>query len=531
MLVNRFTAIGSAVLAVALALPLAAQQATQCSVDEGKPGEVARAYLAISQLANAQAQDTATLKKRLAETVGALTKGGDKVENPVGHAYELGKLLVLWTTVPGQPLETTRGQLGFATNPQGSVNLLSAIDSAFTVVEQADSTCQSETLRWRSQKIWQTLVNQSIQELNAGAVDSAEKHANESLILNRRLPYGYMVLAQVARQRNQLDKAVDLFRKTIAAAHTDTLYNEVYDQSLLNLGNMARSAAADDTANAAKYYKVASDAFQTLAADTTQPGSYRTEAKNGLVGVSIARGDTAAVKAVYAAQLKNPGASSFTEVVQAGVWATQVGDTVGASTLFHAAYAMNPYHRDALSNLAITDLKQQKYDSTLALLKQLKAVDPDGDNGRLWVFTYAGIAKQFADLNHDIVARYAKTKARDVALRKALSDSATLTTDSNRVYTQMAVDANAAADSMPVTVHFTQFSHVNGKVTLAGTISNGTADDKSYTLKVDFLDDKGNVVVSQTATVGPVAAHGTGQFSLSAAGATIAAFRYAPLDD
>ncbi|MDE3216855.1 MAG: FxLYD domain-containing protein, partial [Gemmatimonadota bacterium] len=124
-----------------------------------------------------------------------------------------------------------------------------------------------------------------------------------------------------------------------------------------------------------------------------------------------------------------------------------------------------------------------------------------------------------------------KTKARDVALRKALSDSATLTTDSNRVYTQMAVDANAAADSMPVTVHFTQFSHVNGKVTLAGTISNGTAADKSYTLKVDFLDDKGNVVVSQTATVGPVAAHGTGQFSLSAAGATIAAFRYAPLDD
>ncbi len=529
MLVNRFTALGSAVLAVALALPLAAQQTTQCSVDEGKPGEVARAYLTVSQIANAQGQDPATLKKRLAEAVQALTKPGDKVENPVGHAFELGKLLVLWTTVPDQPIKTTRGELGFATNPQDSVDLLTAIDSAFTVVEKADSNCVSETLRWRSQKVWQTLVNKSIQELNAGARDSAEVHANESLILNRKLPYGYMVLAQVARQRNQFDKAVDLFHKTIAAARTDTLYGEVLDQSLLNLGAMARSAAANDSTNAAKYYKVASDAFQELASDTTQPVSYRTEAKNGLVGVAIARGDTAAVKAVYAPQLKNPTGFPFTEVVQAGVWATQVGDTVGASTLFHAAYAMNPYHRDALSNLAITDLKQDKYDSTLTLLKQLKAVDPDGDNGRLWVFTYAGIAKHFGDLNHDIVARYAKTK--NAKLRKALADSATLTTDSNRVYTQMAVDANAAADSMPVTVHFSQFSHANGKATLAGTISNGTGADKTYTLKVEFLDDKGNVVASQTATVGPVAARGTGQFSLSAAGAGIAAFRYAPLDN
>jgi tetratricopeptide (TPR) repeat protein len=527
MLVNRSTAVCSAVLAVALALPLAAQQTTQCTVDEGKPGEVARAYLTVSQVANSQGADPTSLKTKLSEAVQALTKPTDKVENPVGHAFELGKLLVLWTNIPGQPLETTRGQLGFATNPADSIDILKAIDSSFTVVEKAVPGCASETRSWRSQKVWQNLVNKSIQEINAGAVDSAEKHAQQSLLLNRALPYGYMVLAQVARQRDSTDKAIALFWKTIEVARTDTLYSEVLDQSLLNLGSLARSAAATDTAKSAQYYGVATKAFEQLASDTTQPASFRTEAKSGLVSVSIARGDTAGVKAVYQPQLANPSAYTFTEVIQAGVWATQVGDTVGASKLFHAAYAMNPYHRDALSNLAITDLKLQKFDSTLDLLKQLKAVDPNGDNGRLWVFAYAGIAKHFADLNQDIVNRY--KKAKGAALKKVLSDSATLTTDSNRVYTQMAVDANAAADSVPVTVHFSQFSHADGKATLAGTISNNTDAAKTYSLNVDFLDTTGKVVASQTASVGPVAPHSMGEFSVTAPGAGIAAFKYAPL--
>ncbi len=529
MLVNRSTAVWSAVLAVAFALPLAAQQTTQCSVDEGKPSEVARAYLAVSQVANAQGQDTAKITKELRDAVNSLTKPSDKVENPAGHALELGKLLVLWTTVPGQSLNTTRGELGFATNQKDSISIIQAIDSAFTVVEKADSNCASETLRWRSQKVWQSLVNKSIQEINAGAIDSAAVHAKESLILNRTLPYGYMVLAQVAKQRDSTDKAIALFRQTVDAAKKDTLYAEVMDQSLLNLGNLARNAAETDTAKAQEYYKIAGDAFAELANDTTQSTSYRTEAKNGLVAVSIARGDTAAVRAIYRPVLADPSKYPFTDVVQGGVWATEVGDTTGAATLFHAAYTMNPYHRDALSNLAITDLKLQKYDSTLALLNQLKAVDPDGDNARLWVFTYAGIAKNFADLNHDEAARFAKTKSP--ALKKILSDSAKLTTDSNRVYTQMAVDANARADSLPVVVRFSQFSHDGAKATLAGTISNNTDAAKTYTLKVDFLDTKGNVVASQTASVGPVNAHGIGQFSVTASGAGIAAFKYAPLDN
>ena len=50
-------------------------------------------------------------------------------------------------------------------------------------------------------------------------------------------------------------------------------------------------------------------------------------------------------------------------------------------------------------------------------------------------------------------------------------------------------------------------------------------------MKVDFVDLSGKAMASQTATVGPVAAGQSGRFRVSAAGAGIAAFRYAPLVD
>lgn len=529
MLVFRSTAITAAVFAVALAVPAAAQQpaAKQCSVDEGQPSEVARAYLTVSQVASAHGADPASLKKKLADAVQMLTKS-DQHDNPVGHAFELGKVLVLWTSLPDVRLTMDRGTLGYDTNPKDSINLPAAIDSAFTIVETAMPECVSETQPWRSQKVWIDLVNASIQELNAGSLDSADKHATESLVLNRKAPYGFMVRAQVASRRNQLDQAIALFQQTIAAASTDTLYAEVRDQSRMNLGNLGRQAADDDSTHATKYLKIAAEAFRALSADTTATSSYRATATGGLVAVELALGDTAAAKAIYQPELTNPKAFSFNQIVQGGVWATQAADTAGASTLFHAAYQMNPYHRDALSNLALIELRQQKFDSAMTLLSQLKAVDPNGDNARLWLFTYAGMAKKFADLNHDIVARFKQSK--DQKLKRVLSDSATLTTDSNRVYTELAVNVNTGMDSIPVLVTFSQFSSQGDSVTLKGTIANHTADAKTYTLKVDFLDHTGAVVVSDSTTVGPVSGNGSGEFALKASGAGITAFRYAPVD-
>ena len=530
MLVIRSTAITSLMLAGVLALPAAAQQPKACAVDEGKPANVARAYLTVSQVASATpAAPVPDAKKRLMAAVESLTKpvpAGKTVENPVGSAYELGKLLVLWSVQPGVPLESNRGLLGYASDPAGSLNLPAAIDSEFTIVETAMPECESETLKWRSQKAWLTLVNGSIQELNAGSLDSADLHAHESMVLNHRAPYGYMVMAQVAQRRNQTDHAIDLFRKTIAAA-SDTSYAEVRYQSLVNLGNIAQQAAETDAAASAKYLPIAKEAYSTLYRDTTASSGYRIQAGGGLVDVYLAMHDTASAKALYQGQITNPSAYTFNDLVQAGVWASRVGDSDGSMKAFEAAYQMNPYHRDALSNLALIELKSNHFDKALMLVNRLQSVDPDGNNGRLLVYTYAGLAKMFADSNKSVVARYAKSKSPKV--KQILTDSASLTTDSNRVYTDLALKANSAADSMPVLVTFSQFSNVDNAVTLTGSIENKTDASKTYTMKVDFLDKTGAVVVSQTATVGPVASKASGRFSVTATAPGIMAFKYAPL--
>ncbi|HZI40488.1 MAG TPA: FxLYD domain-containing protein, partial [Gemmatimonadaceae bacterium] len=69
------------------------------------------------------------------------------------------------------------------------------------------------------------------------------------------------------------------------------------------------------------------------------------------------------------------------------------------------------------------------------------------------------------------------------------------------------------------------------KSTVGGTVENKTEQSQTYTVKVDFLDVSGKVIASQTANVGPVAAGQSGRFSVSAPGANVAAFRYAPLVD
>ncbi len=97
------------------------------------------------------------------------------------------------------------------------------------------------------------------------------------------------------------------------------------------------------------------------------------------------------------------------------------------------------------------------------------------------------------------------------------------------MYTDLAVKANASADSMPVVVAFTEFSNASDKVTLGGTITNHTATAQTYTMKVDFLDNKGAVVTSQQQVVGPVAPQSAGQFSITVTAPGITAFKYAPL--
>jgi hypothetical protein len=79
-------------------------------------------------------------------------------------------------------------------------------------------------------------------------------------------------------------------------------------------------------------------------------------------------------------------------------------------------------------------------------------------------------------------------------------------------------------------VTFNLFSHDGAKHTLAGAIENLSPAAKTYTLKVDFLDNSGNTVATQEATVAAVDPKTSKPFRITVEKEGVAAFKYAPVD-
>lgn len=504
----------------------AQQKQKDCDVDEGKPGEVARAMLALQVAQNAKPEDAA---KQLRSAIGSLEKA-DKSKNPVGQSFVLGKALVLWLSQPNEPVVATRGSLGFTQNPQGSFDLVTGIDSAFSVVEKAMPECASQTAAWRAQKGWVTMINDAIQQLNADHADSAELLAKRSLVLNPNAPYGYMVLGNLAQKRDSVRQAINYFKQTVEKSGTDTSYADLKRQTALAAANLAATAAGSATGADKTAYVADAKWGYDLVANDPKAGTYADQARTGLAQLAAASGDTAAVRATYAPQLANPSQYTFQQLLNAGVTAARAQQVPDATTLFEAAYKKNAYHRDVLYNLAIMYLNSDKYASVIPVVRQLVAVDPsNGDNYKLFTIAYANEQKGFNDKikNYNALAK----KAKLPKAVKAYEDSARFYFDSAKAVADSALRYNTIAEGFPMKVAFNEFSNQDNKATLGGTITNSSDQAQTYSMKVDFLDSTGKVVTSQTTTVGPVAPGQSGRFSVAGSGPGIEAFRYAPLVD
>ena len=75
----------------------AQQKGKECEVDEGKPGEVARAMLALQVAQSSPKPEDAA--KQLKSAIASLEKA-DRSKNPVGESFVLGKTLVMWMSQP-----------------------------------------------------------------------------------------------------------------------------------------------------------------------------------------------------------------------------------------------------------------------------------------------------------------------------------------------------------------------------------------------------------------------------------------------
>jgi tetratricopeptide (TPR) repeat protein len=336
------------------------------------------------------------------------------------------------------------------------------------------------------------------------------------------------VLSSVAQNKNDDAKASEYWQKVVETAGTDTSYRDLRNSAMFNIA--ITKAQAVEAAQGAQQKTLAKDAAAALqafaAANPTSPDALR--AQPTLVRMLLLSGDTAAVVGTFTDKLANPSKYSDLDLTQSGVTASQIGRQADAAKLFEAALSVNPYERDALNNLSATLLQLKQFDKIVPIASRLIAIDPSNpDNLAFISLAYNGLANAAA-----------------ATAKKALNDSALK-------YYQM-------SEAMPVKVTFNEFSRGEAKSVVGMTVealspnapaaaaatparpgaarpaapkpaAPAAASPKTYTIKFDFLDKSGNVVESQTQTVGPLAPGERKPLRFETTKPGVVGFRYAPL--
>jgi tetratricopeptide (TPR) repeat protein len=482
-------------IGVAAAWPLAAQNATSCDPTANTKGEIAKAQFSMTRAISAAGKGNPT--RDLQEVLRLVDNGND---NPTARNFLRGEAYIIYLMQPTAQPVVQRGALGLTTNPTATIDLYTAADSAFSIVEKASPECIPVIAQWRQQKPWLNSLNGAINALNAGQLDSAEMLAKRSLVLDRHAPYAYSVLGSIAQQRKNSAAANDYWKQALAAAGTDTIYADVRTKVLYEIAS-ATSDRADAVTGAAK---------RAAAKEAIKPWQdYIAMAHNDLLladaidNVSrmyVDAGDSASVPAVYAALLANPSKYGEISLVHAGVVATRNGHQTDALKLFDAALAQNPYSRDALNNLAATYIQNNEFSKAFPLIDRLVTLDPSNpDNQLLYAFAYQGLYKG----------------TKDKKLQK--------------VYTDSLVYFNNKSDNMPVKLAVTEFTRRPDLTLLAGTIENRGTTPKTYSVSFDILDKAGTVISTETTTVGPVAPKKSGTFKITSAKGGAFGYRYKPV--
>ena len=476
---------------------LAAQQA-QCDVNETSPAQLGKAFLAVTTAQQAQSTgNTAEAAKQLQAAMKSLTDQPEKIKNPLGRQLLMGRVLALWASQPGTPAVATRGALGYATEPTGTVDVHATLDSVLAAVETAQPGCASETARLRQGKAWLALVNGAIEHFNADRADSAETYARRSLLLYRGAPYAEMLLGNLEAKRGRVPTALEHYGRAVTAAGTDTTFAEQRRGLLLTMGNVAASVA--DTATGAekqRWSREASAAYDRLTA--AFPGSPEARvAADRVAQLRLSLGDTAAVRAAYADQLAAPDKYSYAQLLTAGVNASRAGQSADALRLFESTLKVNPWNRDALYNAALVSYDRKDFDKSVGYLSRLVQLDPGNDQA--WLL----LAQDYAGLNKATKAPKLANQYRD-SLNKYLERS----------------------QNLPFHVRLTEWSNGSDKSTLRGAIRNKGMAAKSFTMTVEFLDAAGKVVGSQVVPVASVAPGAEGTFTAETNAATTVGFRY-----
>jgi tetratricopeptide (TPR) repeat protein len=396
-----------------------------------------------------------------------------------------------------------RGDVGFESNKEGTVDVLAAADSAFTAVESAAPDCASQTEMYR-QQAWSKLINQVGPLVNNNQLDSADNVLKRALTIYRGSPYSYYFQGSIAQRREDYATAADAFTRAVQLATPDLTAK---DTSLASVREYSEFSAAYTRLKASEKLTgdqkragmaKAAELYKAYLKDYPQ-GPNAGPAQAGLTSALSQSGDSTSLASMWSEMAANPSKYTEAQLFDAGTTAFRAGQLQTAAKLMELGYQANPWLRGGLFNLANTYWKLEQWDKMLPVSRRLISIDPNNpDNYQLVAIAYQGLAKG----------------TKSPRSKKTMNDSL--------------VKYLSKGEKLPVRVTVDEFTHDGTNYKLTGSVENLGAAAKNVVLKVDFLDKQGNVVATQNATVsaGPKERK---NFALQASGAQIAAFRYAPI--
>jgi tetratricopeptide (TPR) repeat protein len=509
------SAIRSASLAISLlvaaAVPALAQGAAALCVDYGKPGQVKDANKAVeTSEVIGKPEDK---RKAFIRAVTLLTKEPEKVRvNQNAANLVLGRALIDIAQLPDMPVKVRRGDIGFTQDPDATIDLLATADSLLDAVETAIPACKAETEGWRRGP-YSTLVNDAVNLYNAQQIDSADVIVRRSLMIYDNYPvayFGYNILGNIQQSKDDMPGAIESFKKVAELMKGDTAVLNDRKTTVILVSQLMidQGEKMDSAQRAAKMNEVVAYLQEYL---KEFPGDVK--AQSAIATAQLKSGDISAARRLFDEMLANPEKYTDLNLLEAGVGAARASQNAMAAQLFEAGLKKNPYSRDGLFNLATvySDSSVGKISEMPAILKRLNDVDPENpDNAQLGALYWQARAKSLR----------AAAEGKDLPDPAAAAFKAA--NDSLLLYYEKFQNAKTK-------VTFNLFSHDEGRHVLAGSVENRGEEEKSYTIKFEFLDVEGKVLDTREVAVESVRGKSAKSFRVELTDKPgVAAFRYAP---
>lgn len=487
-------AVRAALLALALPFTGVAIAQDACKINDGSPYQLAgaRNYIVTA----GQPKFPTEVPKLLANALQVLTNDPAKIKNEPGRHYLLLRAYALLLTGGTHGYVVQRGDIGLTTNPDGEHNILMAIDTSYTALITAMPQCKERAAPYRERFVTE-VFNKAVQALQDEQLDSAVYYSRQTLTVSPRDPRPWNVLVSVYQGRSQEDSAEYAMKRVIELAGDDSTYLRVAQQHRYNLAILALNEA-DGKEGAAKDALVKEARVYLDAYLKFEPGDPRaTQALGRALTIS---GDTAAVTALYKDMTANPGRFTDIQLFEAASNAAAAKRDADAALLFEAGLGKNPYHRLGLLNSANIYFAMNNAEKMGPVVTRLLEIDPNSPGV---LNSYAGYLQ---------LRQRAET---DPAKRKVLGDSL--------------VAIMTARNDLNPKVEIIRTSKDGNNYQVDGSVINGTETEKSYTMKIEALDEKGAVVATKEVPVGPIPGNGAVNFSAKIEAPKAVAFKYAPI--